>query len=228
MKISVMLVEPLYPINIGYIARTMKNFGVKNLYVMKPRCKYKGSKAIMYSKHAHEILEEAKVVSSIEEARVLSKASIVVGTTGIWHKTEASFYNVFTPEDFIKKSRNQKSMLLILGRDDTGLTKEELAECDSTIFVPASKEYPVLNISHALAIILYVIKKEDTSKPYKFEALAASQSTRRSLFMLFRKIVNSNPKIRNKKAVIATFEHIINRSEPKEKELKALAIAFSE
>jgi len=225
MKISIALVEPLYQINIGYIARIMKNFSISNLYIINPRCNYKGKQAIMYSKHAHDIIESAMIVHSISEAKELSKPSMTVGTTGIWRKTESSFHNIYTLEEFARVHKAQRNILLVLGRDDIGMTKSELEQCDATIFIEASSSYPVLNISHALAVLLYELNKH--AHEYKFEEMLASSRTKKSIMLLFKSMVETNPKIRNKKAVTMAFEHMLNRSMPREKELKALAIALS-
>ncbi len=225
MKISVCVVQPLYQINLGYIARAMKNFGVKNLYLVKPRCNHLGKKAIMYSKHARSVLENAKIVGSIDEARLSSKSSIVVGTTGIWQKSSQAFYNVQNPVDFAKCNKS-KSVLIVLGRDDTGLTSSEMMSCDATVFIEADSAYPVLNISHALAIILYEFTRPKTRSQYSFESFAASSRTKASIIKLFSKIVDENAQIRDKKAVKMAFSHVISRSMPTEKELRALMIAL--
>ncbi len=49
--------------------------------------------------------------------------------------------------------------MLILGRDTTGLTNDEIAKCDDLIKIPTSREYPAMNISHSLAVLLYLWKK---------------------------------------------------------------------
>ncbi|MGC8586144.1 MAG: RNA methyltransferase [Candidatus Micrarchaeia archaeon] len=224
MKISVAVVEPLYQINLGYIARIMKNFGISELFLINPRCNPHGKQALMYSKHARNILENAKIVGSIEEARKKSRAQIVVGTTGIWRKAEKSLYNIYNPEEFAK--RKMKSMLLVLGRDDIGLLKNEISECDALLFIEADGSYPVLNISHALAILLYIFKKERSAE-YKFSRFLASEPTKRSTIKLFEDLVNENNRIRDKKAVISAFKHILDRSMPTEKELRALDVALS-
>ncbi len=224
-KISVAIVEPLYQVNLGYIARAMKNFGVEKLYLINPRCKPLGAKAIMYSKHARDILENAKKVGSISAAKAASGSNIVVGTTGIWEKSERSFYNIYTPNAFAKSYKNARSILLLLGRDDIGLLGKEMEECDAVVTIPTSKAYPVLNVSHALAILLYALLPINPG--YSAAGMLATSRTKKSVNMLFRELVYSNKRIRNKEAVMMAFSHIISRSMPTEKELRALAVALS-
>jgi rRNA methylase len=60
------------------------------------------------------------------------------------------------PEESFKNALKHRKVLLILGRDTTGLTNEEIMKCDDLIKIPTSEEYPALNISHSLAILLYI------------------------------------------------------------------------
>lgn len=229
-EIRVIVVEPKYQINLGYIARTLMNFGIRKINLVKPRCNYKGKQAIKYSKHAHELLEKAKIYPSFQSS--IADAGLVVGTTGIWHKSGKSFFNVYTFDkllDLIKNNKiKSKKISLIIGRDDTGLTKEELAMCDATVFIPADKDYPILNISHALAILLYGLTKErGTSQHYDMQRMYADTNDTKRIFRLFEILVKSKQDIRDKPAVIAAFNHIIRRSAPTKKELSALAIALA-
>ena len=54
-SIKVIVVSPKYQINLGYIARVCKNFGVKELSIVKPRAKLNGNKSIMFAKHASRL-----------------------------------------------------------------------------------------------------------------------------------------------------------------------------
>ncbi len=64
---------------------------------------------------------------------------MLIGTTGIWHKTDSSFYNLYGLEKIKEMSKRAGSagrkIIILLGRDDTGLSKEELRACDATIYL---------------------------------------------------------------------------------------------
>jgi TrmH family RNA methyltransferase len=227
--IDVAVVEPKYQMNLGYIARVMKNFGVEHLYLINPRCDRLGKQAIKYSKHAHDVLEHALVRRGIAEA---AKGAFVIGTTGLWGKTDGSFHNVYTLQSagrLLRRVRaSNRRILLLIGRDDIGLTKEELRECDATIFIGADKAYPVLNISHALAIMLYELTSEKYLKEYGFMSeLYADAKSQRMALTLFKRIVESNPHIRDKKSVVMAFGHMLGRSVPTRKEINAISIALA-
>ena len=75
----------------------------------------------------------------------------------MWRKADSSFYNISAfPSSGDKPAwKRSRDITIVLGRDDTGLAKEELRECDALVFIGTNEAYPVLNISHALAIMLY-------------------------------------------------------------------------
>lgn len=224
-NITVVLVESKYQINLGYIARTMKNFGLSKIYLLNPKCKFNGSNAIKYSKHAHELLENAIIINDLEN---IKSKNFMIGTTGIWTKTSQSFFNVNNLDKVNKDIRKNKikNICLLIGRDSTGLTKEELKSCDMSIFISANKKYPILNISHALAIILYELTKQDIEKEYNFKDLYANQKQVQNSIDLFYNFIKDIKHIRNKKTIAMVFNHILKRSNPSKNELNALNIVF--
>lgn len=226
MVLEVAVMEPKYQQNLGYISRVSKNFGIEKLILISPRCNYKGKEAIKYSKHAKELLENAKILDSIEKL----EADFIIGTTGIWHKTNASYYNVYGIDKIPKLAKRigaaNAKVVLLLGRDDTGLSREELRNCDATIFIPTSKDYPILNISHALAIILSRISEK--GKKYEFmNDIYAGPKEQSELFGLFEKSLKGNNKIRDRESVLMAFRHMVRRSIPTRKEISALSIALA-
>ena len=226
MALRVVFVEPMYQVNIGYAARVLKNFGIGRMYVVRPRCSITGKQAVKYSKHARELLEGAKVCDSIAQA---AGSAFRVGTTAIWHKTEHGMYNVYTPAALKRVLRNVhgRDIALIIGRDNTGLTKDELAECDATVFIPAAKAYPTLNITHALAVLLYELTAAANEAEYGLKGLYATQKETAVVKRLFESMVLSRPDIRDRKAVSGSFFHILDRASPTKQEIRTLAVAFS-
>ncbi|MGI0100849.1 MAG: TrmH family RNA methyltransferase [Candidatus Micrarchaeaceae archaeon] len=223
-SVDVAVMEPKYQVNIGYIARVSKNFGVRNLIFINPRCDYKGKEAVKYSKHAVDLLRNARVCSGIGSIR----SGFIIGTTGIWHKTGNAFYNVYDMKGISKllahSGKAYKSITVLLGRDDTGLSKDELRRCDATICIGADKGYPILNISHALAIILHGLISSYTKGGAGIYADARYQSR---IFDLFDMLVKGNSRIRDKASVTMAFRHVIRRSAPTRKEINALSIALA-
>jgi tRNA/rRNA methyltransferase len=228
MEVAVM--APLYQINLGYIARTMKNFGLSKLYLINPRCNHLGKQAIQYSKHAREILENAKVCKGLQQ---LGDGVLLIGTTGMWRKGSSSLRNVYSLKEasrFVQRSsRSGRRIVLLLGRDDTGLSKDELRDCDATVFINADKAYPVLNISHALAIILYEFSDAVLSKDYSFmRGFYADAKYQSRITRLFVRMISGNARIKDKATVAMAFRHVLARAAPTRKEINALAVALAD
>lgn len=229
-RVRVAIMEPKYQINLGYIARTLMNFGICELFLINPRCDYRGKQALRYAKHARDLLERAHICNSISDA---AGGRAVIGTTGIWRKTGASFHNLYTLRGFGamgKRISRGKGILLLIGRDDIGLTRGELRQCDATVFIAANKDYPIFNISHALAILLYEIVGASLEEDYS-EQLAkayADKGYQHRLTRLFRTFISSNPHIRDKESVALAFEHVLARAAPTKREINAIAGALAQ
>lgn len=224
-RIRVVVVGPKYQMNLGYIARVMKNFGVTDLAIVAPRCRHTGKQAIKYSKHAHELLEHAKVYGELKDAA----RGMVVGTTGIWEKSDHTFHNVYGLSEMrsAKGWQRSRDLTIVLGRDDTGLSKDELEQCDAVVFIGSNRSYPVFNISHALAIMLYEFTLPEFAKEYSFTQSRADGARKKRLYKLFDMMVQKRGNIRDKRAVSGAFRRVVNRSMPTNKEINAMAAAIS-
>lgn len=154
-KISVMMVEPHYGLNIGYVARTMKNFGVNDLILTG--IKKVPQRAYKFASHATDILENAKFLK-FDDALNLFDYRIATSARADknWRTVIRRSHD---PETSFISALKHKNVLLILGRDTTGLTNDEITKCDDLIKIPTSREYPAMNISHSLAVLLYLWKK---------------------------------------------------------------------
>jgi len=226
-NITVVVVSPKYQQNVGYIARISANFGVKKLKFVSPRCNILGKTAIKYSKAGRHLLETASTPHNFWEA---IKGSFSIGTTGIWRKGSAATGSVYTLEDALKivSKSNSKMLSLVLGRDDTGLRKEEIEQCNIVSFIPADPAYPVLNISHALAIMLYVFSAGKFVDDYSDLGSAyAEQKDKDAISRLFKLFVMKNQKVKNKDEVAESFNRVIQKSNPTKKELNSIAVAIS-
>jgi tRNA/rRNA methyltransferase len=162
MNLRVVLVEPIYEGNIGSIARAMKNFGFHELIMVNP-CQIEDFGLAMAS-HAKDILESARSVSCLEEA--IEDANLVIGTTGKRLGNEQKHLRLhlrvpcLSPHELVEKLQGRSGIVaLLLGREDIGLTSQELAGCDLLASVPTSRLYPIMNISHAAAILLYELSQ---------------------------------------------------------------------
>ncbi|MEM3833660.1 MAG: RNA methyltransferase [Thermoprotei archaeon] len=153
--IRVVVVEPIYEFNLGMIARAMKNFGFSDLYLVNPRSL--GEEARKYASHAVDVLENAKIVKTLSDA--IKDTDLSIATTGVI----GGDYNVLRIAVPIQGLSNlinyYGNVALVFGREDHGLSNEEIALCDMVTTIPSSEEYPVMNLSHAVAVILYELTR---------------------------------------------------------------------
>lgn len=163
MKIYTVFVEPKTPGNIGFLARTMKNFGLKKLTLINP-CELENS-AYYQASHARDVVQDAKIYDTISEFIEENEITTIVGTTG----TAGGSYNIpripITPEELGKTMHIKGNIAILFGREGEGLSNEELELCDILVTIPTSDEYPIMNISHAAAIIFYEIYKNQKDYP---------------------------------------------------------------
>lgn len=226
MKFKIIVVQPRYQINLGYIARVSKNFGIRRLFLVKPRTKI-GQRAAMFAKHARDLLEDAKIYPNLQSA--VSDCDVIVGTTGIWRKANTNFKRAYVVDDMVKKISSlgeNKRVAILIGRDDIGLTKAEIEMCDMVTYIGTNPQYPVLNISHALGIMLYLL----SSKNFKplYDDTHGAKANKKELDYLLRLFdrITEKKRIRNKKAVRGVFRRLVYASQPNLQEVHALITAL--
>jgi TrmH family RNA methyltransferase len=168
----VVLVEPLNDGNVGAIARSMKNFGLDDLVLVRP-CAL-GEEAVKRSMHGIDVLRAARTVYKEEEA--LEGAGYVVGTSGIDTLNEKKFGRLsMTPRELVERLKGfDGEAVIVFGREDFGLHKDMIKRCDFLVTIPANPAYPILNISHAASIVFYELfaasfRKAETRKATELE-----------------------------------------------------------
>ncbi|WP_258083641.1 RNA methyltransferase [Thermococcus thermotolerans] len=164
--ISVVLVEPEGPANIGMVARTMKNFGFSRLVLVNPNIT---KESYGYAVHAVDVLEDALILESFEEA--LELFDLTVGTTGKPGRTFIPHRTPLYPWELTETLRGYPGRVgLFFGRESIGLKNEELERLDFTVTIPTSEAYPVMNLSQAVAVILYELaKRKPEAKVHSLE-----------------------------------------------------------
>ncbi|HET8689811.1 MAG TPA: RNA methyltransferase, partial [Methanosarcina sp.] len=158
LEIRVILVEPMYQGNVGSVARAMKNFGYTDLVLVNP-CKLEGEARAM-SSHARDVLEGARITSTLEEA--VKGANLLIGTTGVASSKTGEHIRLplYTPKELKEKLKGCSGTIAILfGREDSGFRNDELKSFDMLITVPTSEIYPIMNLSHAVAVVLYELSE---------------------------------------------------------------------
>jgi TrmH family RNA methyltransferase len=156
-RLSVTLVGPEYPINVGYTARLIKNFGIPKLYLIEPR--FDRRVASVYAAHGADVIESAQTIDFDELRR---RHNLLVATTAVTATKRANVVRLsLSPEEVVDYASSSRSTSLVFGRDTTGLTNDEIARCDVVTTVTTGTRYRTLNVSHSVAVLLYLF-----SKPY--------------------------------------------------------------
>lgn len=185
MEIRVVLVEPEHGGNIGLVARTMKNFGYTDLWLVNPKAEL-GFQARALASHAKDLLARAKVVTSLEEA--LRSCNYTVATTAIVGRSPSNLgRRSLDLKEFAHKTASMKGRAaLLFGRESKGLTNEEIMKCDLVTTIPASRSYRTLNVAMAVAITLYELRT--TQGKGLVHSERASRESREILLKMFEEL----------------------------------------
>lgn len=154
MNISFTLVEPAVPENIGASARAMNTMGFFDLRLVNP-CDHLCENALMLAHGSHAILEEATMYSSLE--RAIGDLDFVIGSTAKKRSAKQDYYPAQQiPEILEKKGKSINNIGFVFGREESGLTNEEIVLCDLVTTIPMKTTYPSLNLSQAVMIYAYI------------------------------------------------------------------------
>jgi len=157
-NLKVILVEPNGPLNVGSVARLCSNFEVDELRIVSPKCNIFSLEAKKMALKGQKYLDESKIFNKIEDA--IFDCDLVLASCGRIEVSKDSFFesseNIFNWTSSFKKINN---LGILFGREDSGLTNNELLLANKTFNIPTSITNPSLNLSHAVSIVLYELNK---------------------------------------------------------------------
>ena len=209
-NIYVVFVECETPGNIGFLARTMANFGLKNLVLINPP--KLTPEAHYQATHGKYIVENALTYPSLDEFYQSKRIDFKIASTGI----AGGSYNLsripLKPEQLSESININNKIALLFGREGDGLSNKEIDDCDICVSIPTDPTYPILNISHAAAIIFYELFKN--KHEYAVEGLEESSSLEKEyLIKDMTDLINTlDIPEHKKKNGLKTFKNIINRA----------------
>ncbi len=194
----------------GAVARAMGNFGFQDLFLVRP-CEV-GDEAYKRAKHAGDILRAAMVVDTMAEA--VRDCDLVVGTSGIVTEGQKHYVRIpITPRELAEKTRDHEGRIaVVFGPEDLGLTQEQLERCDILVHIHAHQDYPVLNLSHAAAVVLYELFQVEGRPP---RPSPATEEEREKLFEFFHDLLVAidYPEFRREKTEVM-FRRMMGRAVP--------------
>lgn len=158
-NIEFVLVRPVFLGNIGACARVLKNFGFHHLSLVSPPKNYKDAEARKMSVGAFDVLKQASVHNCLDDA--LKDVSFAVATSSGQQRQRplASLGDPHVKQEIARISGKQR-VAIVFGDERNGLTNEEVERCHEVIAIPCNKDFPSLNVSHALAVIAYELTLE--------------------------------------------------------------------
>ena len=151
-RLRIVLVEPQEAGNVGAVARVMKNFGFDDLVIVGQHPQLLPV-AGWWASGADDLLERARFTDTLHEA--LADAHVTVATTSMRGRT--------TPADFTPRSlaaefsslADDHTLALVFGREDSGLTRDELVQCQRTAAIPTNDNFPVMNLAQAVGVFCF-------------------------------------------------------------------------
>lgn len=162
---TIILVQPLESLNVGMVARAMKNMGCLELIIVDPK-DYKPEKALWTACHAVDVIEGIQIVSTLEKA--LETFTNVVGFCGVYKNREDDIKTLFqwvSKEKELEKELDTHNLqknktALVFGPEDTGLRDEHLYYCRELVTIPVAGDYASFNIAQAVLVTLFELQRE--------------------------------------------------------------------
>jgi tRNA/rRNA methyltransferase len=153
--IKIVLVRPQGQMNIGSVARAMKNMGLKELALVAPAVSPIHPDARLMAVGAHDILENALIVPRLADA--LADSSWAIGTTRRRGKRREGVIDPRQMAAEIAEIMQQNKVAVVFGPEDRGLSNRDLDLCQRLVTIPAHEEYGSLNLAQAVMIICYEV-----------------------------------------------------------------------
>ena len=179
-RFSIILVEPQFRDNVGHTARAMLNFGASDLVLVNapPVDTQTRNRAV----HAQAVLDAARHVRSLVDVtkefdHVVGFAARISGLDKAHLRSSESLATVAR-----RLEERGGRVALVFGREDFGLSNEDLEHCDMLCTIPTAASYRSMNLSHAVGVALYEMTREEHQQlpylsmatPHEKEVLFAS------------------------------------------------------
>ncbi|MFA6408821.1 MAG: TrmJ/YjtD family RNA methyltransferase [Gammaproteobacteria bacterium] len=157
-NIKIVLVETSHPGNIGAAARAMKNFGLSNLCLVKPK-NFPHVDATARAAGADDILARGRIVENVQEA--IADCHLVIGTSA---RQRALPSTLLSPREAATEVTSEveegRKIAILFGRENSGLTNEELHLCQKHLYVSTDPNFSSLNLAAAVLLVAYEINKK--------------------------------------------------------------------
>lgn len=154
-NVRIVLVETSHSGNIGAVARAMKNMGMANLWLVNP-ASFPDETSYARAAGAADVLDGARTVATLDEA--LAECVVVMGTSARGRKVP---WPVIPPPEAASKAFAHAAggpVALVFGRENHGLSNDELQRCHFHIHIPSNQNYSSLNLAMAVQVVCYELR----------------------------------------------------------------------
>ncbi len=226
LSVVVVLHEPQDLVNVAHVVRALKNFGFRDLRLVNPR-EYDAYRVEGIAHQTQDILARVARYERLEDA--LADCVHVVGFTARGRSAKRNLQRPREAAAEIAQLRDSGVVALLFGREDKGLTNEDLDRCNRVVTIPVNPEYPSLNLGHAVVLMLYelAVASGDESRPFKVPRRRGPPARVEDLERLFADVeaalrVIEFFKTRQAESVMRTVREVIHRTPLDEREVKLL------
>ena len=182
-RIRIVLINTSHPGNIGSAARAMKTMGLHELYLVNPK-EFPHQKADEMSSGADDILKRAVVVDTLEQA--VADCTLVIGTSARERTIPWPLYAPRQIADKLKLEAAESRTAIVFGREQSGLTNEELSCCNWHMQIPANPDFSSLNLASAVQVVAYELRVASLDNPQMAEAWDNRLATADEMEYLFK------------------------------------------
>ena len=225
-KFGFILVKPQLGENIGATARSLKNFGFKNLILTSPRDGWPNIKAKATSVDAFDILKKTKVLSSTKFA--VKNFDIIFSFSARKRDINKKHINMI---NFLKILKNVKSKKIgfMFGPEASGLTNYDLSFSNYIVQIPSSPKFKSLNLSHSVSLVCYEIFKMNNYRLLNQSSFRKEIGKKGKLTQILDLLKSNLDKknffkpLEKRNSMITNINNLFYRMEPNNKELRILA-----
>jgi len=224
-SIRIVLLQTYHPGNIGAVARAMKTMGLCELVMVSPK-KYPDDEATSRAAGAVDVLENATIVSTLEEA--IADCSQVFATTARQKRSYTRPQKSNSEAASWIKSNPAEKVAIVFGRERMGMSTEDINLCQQMLYIPGNPEYDILNLASAVQIVCYELFKQlnDVADPIeeKLEANYASQENINNFYQHLQTTLEHTGYLRTNQPSesMHRLRQLFSRAEPTAKEISML------
>ena len=221
-RVRIVLNEPQNLVNIAGVIRAMKNMGLSRLHVVNP-AEWDAWRITGIAHRCDDLVDDARHFDHLEDA--VADCVLVVGTSARARTAHRNYGYAADWADRLVDRARAGPVALVFGREDRGLSNEELDRCDGVAIIPTSEDYSSLNLAQACLLLAYEIRQVATGSlpPLPRGKRSTAPASRDQLELMFRALEGGLERIdffsaRRAENVMRTFRTLFARADLDEQE----------